>query len=596
MKPKFQQRLLRLFLVACLTIMAILIVQKGDLFSFFSHPVTLSGSVPEILHHSQQIKHAPPEAELEIVIGLKAQNEAELDALIARQQDPASSDYQQFLTVEEFTRRFAPTPNQVDNVVRFLTANGITVKRVYQNRLLIHAVGNVAQLEKAFNVTINEYQEPGVVGKTYFSNDRDPSVPGGLKNIVQTVVGLNTLAEYQSHVRLPHSPAPSGSQAPLTPRDIATAYNFPNDSNRNVPVKKYSGKGVTLAIATANGYDRNDVETYWHQHGVTRYGTLTDVPINGVSKKLEEETTLDLELAGSQAPGANILMYIAASPAFVNFTLTYAQVVLDNKADVMTVSWGLCEEHTGWMQMLTESLIFREAAVQGIALFASAGDDGVYDCGADEDNPLWRVDYPASSPHVTAVGGTALHVKDGVRTGETAWDGGGGGVSSHWDRPVWQVAPTLPAGNKRATTDISLNADPWTGYSFYFQGKWMRIGGTSASAPEWASLWTLVLEGTGQRVGSANYYVYKMGSLKEYPKLFFDVTHGSNGAGVGPGYRAGPGWDIPTGWGTPDGAAVIDWMIKVSPARPPKDKSLGERHPGLMFSRSGPALPGPVFH
>jgi kumamolisin len=357
----------------------------------------------------------------------------------------------------------------------------------------------------------------------------------------------------------------------------------------------YSGKGVTLAIATANGYLRSDVESYWQQHGVTRYGSITDVPINGPSTKLEEETTLDLELAGSQAPGANILMYIASSPAFLNFTLTYAQIVIDDKADVMSVSWGLCEEHTGWMQMMTESLIFREAAVQGIALFSSAGDNGAYDCGKKGPDPKWTVDYPSSSPHVTAVGGTSLYVKDSVRTDETTWEGGGGGVSSHWDRPVWQVAPTMPAGDKRVTTDISLNANPWTGYSFYFKGKWMRIGGTSASAPEWASLWALVLEATGQRVGSANFYVNKMGSLKEYHKYFYDVTQGNNGAGVGPGYKAGPGWDTPSGWGTPDGAAVIDWMIQVSPKVPPKDRPLGDKHPGLMFSKTFPTLPTPIF-
>jgi kumamolisin len=582
--------------------MAFWVGQKGDLFSYFSHSVTLSGSLPDVVHQSQQIQHADPEAKLEIVVGLKANNEAELDALIQRQQDPNSSDYQQFLSVDQFTQRFSPTQGQVDDVVNFLTANGITVKRVYPNRLLIHAVGSVAQLEKAFNVTINEYQLPGLVAHNtmaastrYFSNDRDPSVPGALKNIVQSVIGLNTLAQYQSHVRMPHGTVAGTIQAPLTPGDIATAYNFPNDSNRIIPVKKYSGKGVTLAIATARGYDRADVETYWHQHGVRRSGTVTDVSINGGSTKLEEETTLDLELAGSQAPGADIRMYIAASPAFLNFALTYAQVVIDNKADVMTVSWGLCEERTGWMQMTTEGLLFKEAAVQGIALFASAGDDGAFDCGKDDDDPYRSVDYPSSNPHVTAVGGTALHVKDSVRTTETTWESGGGGVSSHWDRPVWQVAPTLPAGKKRATTDVSLNGDPWTGYSFYFQGKWWRIGGTSAASPEWASLWALVLEGTGQRVGSANFYLYKMGSLKEYHKYFYDVTQGNNGAGVGVGYNAGPGWDNPSGWGTPNGAALIDWMIQVSPKTPSKDNSLGEKHPGLMFSRSAPALPFQIF-
>jgi subtilase family serine protease len=594
--------LLRLVTVVTLVALAFWVGEKGDLFSFFSRPVTLSGSVPEVVRRSQPIHHAAPEAQLDIVVGLKINNEAELDALILRQQDPDSPDYHRFLTVSQFTERFAPTEGEVDDVVKYLTSNGIAVKRIYSNRLLIHAAGSVAQLEKAFNVTINEYQLPGSAAQnsmaasaTYFSNDRDPSVPGFLKNIVQSVIGLNTFAAYESHMRVPHGVVPTPVQAPLSPRDVATAYDFPNQNNKIVPVKKYSGKGVNLAIVTANGYDRADVEAYWQQYGIMRSGTITDVPIDGVSKKLGDETTLDLELAGSQAPGANILMYIGASSSFIDFTMTYAQVVIDNKADVMTVSWGLCEERAGWMPMMTENLIFREAAVQGIALFASAGDDGAYDCGSDKDPLELSVDYPASNPLVTAVGGTALYVRDSVRVGEVTWESGGGGISSQWDRPAWQVAPTLPPGDKRATTDVSANGDPWTGYSFYFKGKWSRIGGTSASSPEWASLWALVLEATGQRVGSANFYVYKMGALKDYPKYFYDVNDGNNGDGVGPGYQAGTGWDIPSGWGTPDGAAIIDWMIQVSPKTPPEERSLGQKHPGLMFSTTFPIMPGPIF-
>jgi len=579
------------------------VIRKDDIFSFFANPVTLSGSVPEAVEQSQQIQHADPETQLEIVVGLKIRNEADLDALIERQQDPSSPDYQRFLVPDEFTQRYAPTNSQVDQVVNFLTANGIKIKRVYSNHLIIHAVGNVAQLEKAFNVTINQYQLPGAVAHNsmaantkYYSNDRDPSIPAGLKDVVQSVIGLNTLANYESRLRRAHGAGPhSAWQHPLTPQDIATAYNLPNDNNKNVPVTKYSGHGVTVAIATAYGYDPADVDLYWKTHNVTRTGSLTNVPINGTTTKLEEETTLDLELAGSQAPGANILMYIASSPAFLNFTLTYAQVAIDNKADVMTVSWGLCEEHTGWLQMHTEGAIFKQAVVQGIALFASAGDDGAYDCGSDAKKLKWRVDYPSSSPHVTAVGGTALHVTDSVRTDETTWEGGGGGYSTHWNQPSWQKGPNVPVDEHRLSSDISLNADPVTGYSFYFQGQWGRIGGTSASSPEWAGFWALVLEGTKQRVGSANFYVYRMGQLKEYKKYFYDVTKGNNGAGVGKGYNAGPAWDIPSGWGTPNGAEIINWMIQVSPKVPPKEKTLGEQHPGLMFGKSAPALPGQIF-
>jgi kumamolisin len=619
MKPKLTW-LLGFLAIPCLIASAILIFQKGDLFSLFSHPVTLSGSVPEIVHHSRQIQHAEASARLEIVIGLKTHNDTELDALIARQQDPSSQDYQRFLSVDQFTQHFSPTQSQVDDVVKFLTTSGITVEQVYANRLLIQASGTVGQLEQAFHVTINRYQSPSTTpgstmpAATYFSNDRDPSIPAALSPVVETVIGLNTLTAYRSHLLRdapvvpppgqppvqPPGPTPvptQPAQLPLTPRDIATVYNFPNANNKRpaaIGTRQYSGKGVNLAIVTALVYDPAEVEAYWKQSGVVRHGTVTDINVGTPGKDLGDETTLDLELAGAQAPGANIKMYIAAAPAMLFFTITYARVVNDNNADVMSVSWGLCEDHVGARLIQTDTRIFREAAVQGIALFSSAGDDGAYDCGAKPASPgtpappgtpatpttpALAVDYPSSSPYVTAVGGTSLLEKDGVRVSEVVWKKGGGGISTSQDLPLWQVAPTLPPGNLRATTDISLDADPHTGYTYYFQGKWERIGGTSASTPTWAALWTLVLQATGQRVGSANYYVYRMGSLKEYHQLFYDVTQGNNGADVGPGYSAGPGWDIPSGWGTPNGAAIVNWMIQVSPSRPPEDKSLGQKHP-----------------
>ncbi|CAN5318140.1 hypothetical protein BH11CYA1_BH11CYA1_43070 [soil metagenome] len=270
-----------------------------------------------------------------------------------------------------------------------------------------------------------------------------------------------------------------------------------------------------------------------------------------------------------------MLMYIAVNPSFLNFALTFNQVAVDNEASVMTVSWGLCERNTGWLMMKTENMVFKQLAAQGIALFVSSGDDGAYDCKTKvkgKEQPKWAVDYPSSNPRFTAVGGTSLSQSNGTRTAEPAWSGSGGGVSDNWARPSWQVGSGLPGGDKRASADVAMNADPYTGYSFYFEGNWSRIGGTSASAPTFAALWTLTVEASGKRVGSANPYVYRLGNSPDYGKYFYDVTKGNNGAGHGtgfPGYQAGPKWDHPTGWGAPDGVALVEWMVRVSaPAAP----------------------------
>jgi len=621
-KPSSVLKRSLLIAIPCFFSLALWSYLKGDLFSFFSKSVPLAGNVPEIVHHSHALHHADGKKRLEIVVGLKTRNDIELDGLIVRQHDPDSRDYQRFITVEEFTERFAPTQGQVDEVVKFLKDNGLTVEEIYENRLLIRASGTVQQLESGFKVKINEYQVNGspvrqsmsgsmhgsvqAAVPTYFSNDRDPSVPSELSDIVQSVIGLDTQAVLHKHIAhddpvtttttppVQQPPVPTQPQlpiqAPLTPQQVASVYNFPNANNRIVAARRYSGKGVNLAIATAEGYDKAEVETYWKTTGVHRTGTLTDITVGGPSAP-GDETMLDLELAGAQAPGANILMYMATTPQLLFFTITYAKVVIENKADVMTSSWGLCEDGTGPRMMGTEENLFRQAAVQGIAVFFSAGDAGAYDCGPRKTPPVLAVDYPSSSQYVTAVGGTSLRVDKYARTSETIWKKGGGGVSKTTALPVWQVAKTLPPGNFRATSDVSLVSDPRTGYMYLFKGKWENIGGTSAASPTWAALWTLVTEATGQRVGSANYYVYRMGNLPGYSKLFYDVTVGDNGFGVGAGYPAGPGWDVPSGWGTPNGLAITDWMISVSPVKAPEDRRLGQKHPPKPAKPQQPSTP-----
>ncbi|HEY9775729.1 MAG TPA: S53 family peptidase [Planktothrix sp.] len=600
---------------------------------FSLHRQSASNSVPT-KSLPQAAHHADGRIKLQIVVGLKPRNQAELDALIGRQHDPRSVDYQHFLTVGEFTERFAPTPSRVDDVVRYLTANGITVEEVFANRLLIRASGTVKQLESTFKVRINDYTRPArLVASSVqrnssalpasLSNDGEPAIPAQLNDVIESVIGLDTRTVLHNHIAyddqplhlasgdsptatpppgtpvttappvatppvattpVPTPPVTTPPTAPpvpfqpaLSPQQIASVYNFPNVNNKNVAARRYSGKGVNLAIATAEGYDPAEVETYWKTTGVRRTGMLTDVYVGGKAKP-GDETTLDVELAGAQAPGANLMVYQAAAPALLFFTVTYARVVIDDKADVMTSSWGLCEEGTGPRMMATEGNILREAAVQGIAVFFSAGDDGAYDCGTKDPKAVQAVDYPSSSQYVTAVGGTSVHVSAFKRTDESVWKKGGGGTSKSVDLPLWQVAPTLPKGNLRSTTDVSIDADPHTGYMYLFKGKWENIGGTSAASPTWAALWTLVTQATGQRVGSAIYYVYRMGGLKEYNNLFFDVTQGDNGLG-GPGFSAGPGWDIPSGWGTPNGVAITKWMISASPVKAPEDRQLGQKHP-----------------
>lgn len=532
--------------------------------------VVLSGNTPNALNHAQFISHSNSTQEIEVILGLEVRDEDKLDALLAEQSDPKSPQFRKFITPAEFKQRFSPDQADVDKVKAFLQSNGLTIVSVSDNNLLIHVKGTVDQFENAFKVQINNYR---LHTKLHISNDRDPSVPAHLRGIVRSVIGLNSFARFEPR----HKMATSGNQ--MQPRanpsgygadDIAKVYDYPNQNNPNATTK-YSGKGVTAAIATAYGYDKKDVEKYWKQYGIKRSGSLTDVAVNGTTKQLEGETTLDLQQLGAQAPGADIIMYIGKDPSFVTFSLIFNQIVNDNKADVVSISWGLCEDYTGNAQMYPEHISFKQGAAQGIAFFAAAGDDGAYDCG---DGKTLGVDYPSSDPHVTAVGGTTLTLNaDGSRKSEKAWSGGGGGISGFYARPSWQPqGKGIPAGDKRVSADWALVSDPATGYSMYFQGRWETAGGTSFAAPAVAGLWALGTEAAGgTRLGPASPTLYRLGQSTDYAKTFTDITTGDNGNGQGPGYNAGPEWDHPTGWGVPSAAEFVKWLAndKATPATPP---------------------------
>ena len=168
-----------------------------------------------------------------------------------------------------------------------------------------------------------------------------------------------------------------------------------------------------------------------------------------------------------------------------------------------------------------------------------------------------HVDFPASSPHVLACGGTSLHSASGAITSETVWnDGaqggaGGGGFSVQFALPAWQASAGVqpPAGGGRGVPDVSGDADPRTGYKVSVDGKSMVIGGTSAVAPLWSGLIALLNQKLGKPLGFLQPTLY---GLPKTADAFHDIVTGNNGA-----LSAGPGWDACTGLGSPDGANLL---------------------------------------
>jgi subtilase family serine protease len=209
-----------------------------------------------------------------------------------------------------------------------------------------------------------------------------------------------------------------------------------------------------------------------------------------------------------------------------------------------------------------ESVVFKQMAAQGQTIYSAAGDNG-----ADDNGSSLSVDDPSSQPYVVGVGGTKLTIASGgAYQSETTWNGGsssngagGGGVSTVWTIPSWQAnaatGKTLGSTTMRNVPDVSLNADPTTGYAIYYGGQWTVYGGTSCAAPLWAAFTALVNQqrisnGKGA-IGFPNGLLYQLGS--RYETDFHDIADGSTNLY----YPAVTGYDDATGLGTINGTNLI---------------------------------------
>lgn len=378
--------------------------------------------------------------------------------------------------------------------------------------------------------------------------------------------------------------------AGFSPQQIATAYSWGSltDTSR--------ASGVKLAVATAFTYRKADITFFWSHYGLPSH-TLTNIPIDGVTRRLNDETTLDVERSSSMGPGADILVYEGVNPAFVVFDDMFTQIVNDNIADVITTSWGLCEvdqvdEGVGF-SIVAEDESFLQGLAQGQTFMAAAGDGGSQDRCGHNFFPNNNADFPASDPNVISAGGTHLVLNsDNTIKSETVWISGGGADSGLFAEPSYQtntggwlsntdcvqdpnnlgqplaahlndpnpgidvaVACANVGDASRQGADLSLDSDPATGYSLYFNGRWAVFGGTSFAAPEFAGLFSMIVATNGGhlagRVGSGPRFIYcdaKNNSLTD----FNDIVVGNNGK-----FNALTGWDHATGWGTPIGTSFI---------------------------------------
>jgi kumamolisin len=407
-------------------------------------------------------------------------------------------------------------------------------------------------------------------------------LPDDLAGVVIAVLGIDDRPQARAHFRVAASPpgrgkAPTNGAAPVvqpapptppyTSAQVATAYGFPAGT---------TGAGQTIAlIELGGGYSQSDITSYCGQLGIA-VPTITAVSVDGTNNSpgtsdSDVEVALDIEVICGAAPGATQLVYFTPNTD-QGFIDAVAQAAHATPAPVaISISWGQSEDvWTAQGRTALDGMI-ADACALGITVCVAAGDSG----SADGTTGGVHVDFPASSPHALACGGTSLIASGSTITSETVWNDGssggatGGGVSDAFPVPTWQASAGVPvsAGNGktgRGVPDVAGNADPDTGYSIIAHGQSQVVGGTSAVAPLWAALVARLAQAAGERFGLIQSALYSGVTAGAAATGFHDITQGSNGA-----YTAGPGWDACTGLGSPNGSVLVARVAQLArPHRP----------------------------
>lgn len=451
------------------------------------------------------------------------------------------------LSREEFAAQYGADPEEFAEVMQFAAEHGLAVDHNASSlaRRTVVLRGTARQMERAFGVELHDYLDQKRQ-TTFHTFAGRVSVPLGMEGIVEAVLGLDGRPVAEAHFRVLQVGTQAATAVSFNPPQVAALYSFPQGVD---------GTGQTIGlIELGGGYETSDLQQYFPALGLTPpmvMAVSVDGAVNspGNPQGADGEVALDIEVAGSIAPGAQIAVYFAPNTeqGFVD-AISTAVHDATRKPGVISISWGGPESGYSPAGMTALDQAAQSAAALGVTITVAAGDRGSSDGVNDGQN---HVDFPASSPHVLACGGTRLTASGTTIQSEVVWNDGatggatGGGVSAVFALPSWQANAGVPGGAMRGVPDVAGDASPDSGYNVLVDGQQVVVGGTSAVAPLWAALIALVNQQKGVAAGFVNSALY--GS----PGDFRDIVSGNNGA-----YSAGPGWDACTGLGSPVGTAV----------------------------------------
>ena len=557
----------------------------------------LPGSRITAVERAEYLGQLVGETPMDITISLKVHNQADLEQFLVDVQDPASPVYHRYLTMEQFVDRYSPRAGDYARVLEFLRHNGFTITDAWENRLTVGARASARAVENAFGVTMNRYR---FEGREAYAAAETPSIPAALADAVDGIIGLDTMYRYHTNsirgekVNKRTFQTASNGKPPYGPPEFQSIYQL----TVHAGVNDGTGQHVAVILWHSN-INKTDLQNFWATWGIAQ--SINNVKVIGVgasppafSESGEDaELALDTQYSSSftavstalasqgmpvdKAPrstGPRVTCYIAKD-AYPNSTLKAGQkFVVDGKTPtgpkVASLSFGIGELINSISN--AEKAVFQNAAAMGLTVCASSGDDGSQG-GAPWGDKTPQPSWPASSPYVTAVGGTALFTQlsggNPVWKNETVWktkngfrpsgSSTGGGLSTIFTKPSWQTGLGVPGSNNRCVPDVSLDADPKTGYYVVFGGSAYFFGGTSASSPAIASFFAGINEqrkAAGKSyLGFVNPALYSIFSTSA-ASAYHDIKVGNNVK-----YKATPGYDLCTGVGTIHADALASLLV-----------------------------------
>ena len=544
---------------------ALLTIAATALLAVFATPAVLAQPQGLLTHHVQPavlngqapfVGKLPANQTMRIDIVMAVRDQASLDRFLQDVYDPSSSSYRQFLTVDQFTQKFGPSQHDYDALVRFASANGLTMTGGSRDAMDVQFKGSVAAFETAFHVNLGVYHDANA-NRNFYSPDREPTID--LPFQLWHITGLDNYSIPRSLI----SRRPPGVKPPAT-TGSCPSQSFCGSDMRAAYYEgtALTGKGQNIGLLEFLGFDIADVNTYYKNAGQKRTAAVKGISTDGSSITClatqncdDTEQTLDITQALGMAPGVTtVYLYVSnnSDTAMLASMSSHKPLPLN-----LSSSW-----YWSPLDPTQDDPFFKKFAAQGQSFFEAAGDSGAW----RTTNTWW----PMESQYVISVGGTDLTTKGPGKgwASETVWVDGGGGISpDDFPIPSWQkLKGVITKANKGSTKyrngpDVSANSN----FTFYVCADQRgctanNYGGTSFAAPMWAGYLALANQQAAahkdKAPGFINPTIYPLGLTKGYATAFHDITVGSNG------FPATKGYDLATGWGSPNGAGLINALAK----------------------------------